>query len=464
MFKLSVAGAALIFTGALAAQVPGKIDFARDVQPIFQASCVSCHGPSQQMAGFRIDQRRYAMPNRVGANGARIVPGDTGRSRVYQKVAGTGGGLQMPPTGALSDEQIGKIKAWIEQGAEWPDELSGEMPVAPPDPQATRIMEALRRGDRRQFDKLLRDDPNAGDRKGPGGSTPLMYAALYGDAASVRRLLEAGSDPNLANEAGATALMWAVDDAEKTRLLIDHGANPNALSGEGRTALIIAAGRFGAVGVVKTLLDHGADPSASTPQGQSASTAAAQAGDPDIIKMLAERGADARSRMGALPSAVQSGCAACIALLIDVADRSARNRAIAASAVQGNAALLKALLGRGAPIEAQNQGVSTVMRVAGSEAASVEVIQTLVERGADLYAKSPTGETALDLAKRQGTTPIVDLLRKAGAAETDAPTTASAKPDPASSARAAVERSIPLLQRADVAFFRRSGCVSCHNN
>jgi hypothetical protein len=95
MFKRSVA-ATLLCAALLESQAARKVEFGKDVQPILQASCVSCHGPVQQMGGFRIDQRRYAMPNRVGANGARIVAGDRSRSRVYQKIAGTGGGLQMP--------------------------------------------------------------------------------------------------------------------------------------------------------------------------------------------------------------------------------------------------------------------------------------------------------------------------------------------------------------------------------
>ena len=43
--------------GLLSAQTPGKIDFQRDIQPIFQAHCIGCHGPSQQMDGLRLDRR-----------------------------------------------------------------------------------------------------------------------------------------------------------------------------------------------------------------------------------------------------------------------------------------------------------------------------------------------------------------------------------------------------------------------
>src|SRR6185312_2907517 len=63
-----------------------------------------------------------------------------------------------------------------------------------------------------------------------------------------------------------------------------------------------------------------------------------------------------------------------------------------------------------------------------------------------------------------GNQPVVELLRKAGGKQGSAPLPPVLKPKPAASARAAVERSIPLLQRSDVAFLKKSGCVSCHNN
>jgi hypothetical protein len=57
----------------------------------------------------------------------------------------------MPPAGPLSLEQIGIVRAWIDQGAEWPDDLSGETPLSAPDPEAARLMEAIRSGDRSGF-------------------------------------------------------------------------------------------------------------------------------------------------------------------------------------------------------------------------------------------------------------------------------------------------------------------------
>src|SRR5690349_11061652 len=107
----------LLFTTVLAAQGSPKVDFSRDIQPIFKQHCVECHGPSQQMRALRLDRRRDALPNRVGANGARIVPGDTGKSTLYRRISGTESGTRMPPSGPLKPEEIKLIGAWIDQGA-----------------------------------------------------------------------------------------------------------------------------------------------------------------------------------------------------------------------------------------------------------------------------------------------------------------------------------------------------------
>src|SRR5712664_1327238 len=95
-----------LLCGPLSGQGPAKVDFARDVQPILREHCVECHGPSQQMKGLRLDRRRDALPNRVGANGSRIVPGDSARSVLFQRLTGTQAGPQMPPTGPLPEQKI----------------------------------------------------------------------------------------------------------------------------------------------------------------------------------------------------------------------------------------------------------------------------------------------------------------------------------------------------------------------
>ena len=455
---------AILAGSVLSAQTAAKVDFGRDIQPIFKTNCYGCHGPSQQMNNLRLDRRRNAMPNRVGANGATVVPGNSARSRLYLKVSGNQAGLQMPPSGPLSSDEIGIIKAWIDQGAEWPDEFSGDAPPSPVDARVTRMMQALRDGDAQAFRRILKEDPPAVNLKGPGGYTPLIYAALYGDADSLRLLLEQGADPDSRNDAHATALMYAVDDLDKTRLLLEHRADPNARSDEGRSALVIAASGLGSNAVIKLLLDHGASPPLKSSGGGIAPlTLALSSFDDAIVRMLLERGTDFRPYP--LPAALRANCMACVDLLIKSARPANLTNALAFAARTGNSAATKMLLDHGADAgSAAEPGLTTLMEAAASETAPVEIVKMLLDRGANVNAKNLSGRTALDLAKLHGKTPVVDLLRKAGAQEANDPAPPVLKPKPTGSVRAAVERSLPALQRADVAFFRRSGCVSCHNN
>ncbi len=465
-YRAFVPSVSLALGLVLHAQVPAKIDFARDVQPIFKTYCIGCHGPSQQMNGLRLDRRRDAMR---GGTRPIIGPENAAGSRLYLRLIGSQYGLQMPPTGALSKEQIGIIKAWIDQGAEWPDQVSGETPPIPPDPKAAPMLDALR-NDRQLFQKLLKADPQVANRRGVDGLTPLMYAALYGDAAAVRLLLESGANPNIRNDAGATALMWAVEDQEKTRLLLEKGADANARSDDGRTPLMIASGQYGASAVVKLLLEHGANPSvkslASGLSGTSPLAEAASAGDEASLRLLIEHGANVKDAgPQGLYLALHSNCAACRDLLIQSADRNFLSVAMLMnSPPNGDGLDIKALLNRGADVNATDpEGHTILMLAASSDVLPIDGIRALIERGADIHAQTPQGETALDFAMQRGSTPV-DLLTKAGAKETRQLSQPGAKPSPAASPRAAVERSIPLLQRSDVTFLRKSGCVSCHNN
>ena len=323
----------LVLTGALsgrASRADDAIDFGRDVQPLFQAHCYECHGPKQQKNGFRLDRRRDALR---GGTMTVIGPGNSAASRLYLKLVTDQYGPQMPPTGPLDPEQLNIIKFWIDQGAKWPDDLAGETPPAPPDPKAARMMELLRDGDPRAFQRMLSEDPRIARLKGPGGSTPLMYAVLYGDADAVRLLLDNGADPNVRNEAGASALMWAADDLEKTRVLLRRGADVNARSEDGRTALSIAASRFGSLAVVRILLDSGADPSVKSPSYKGPLTPlseAADVGDEAVVRLLIERGADVK-RAGPFPliAALNANDARCVDLLIPSADRATLSMALA---------------------------------------------------------------------------------------------------------------------------------------
>jgi ankyrin repeat protein len=460
--------AAFATGGTFSAQMPDKVDFARDVQPIFRQNCYGCHGPRQQNNNFRLDRRRDAMR---GGTIPVIGPGNSEASHLYLRLVGrdTLPGQTMPPTGSLTPQQLATIKTWIDQGAEWPDAASGDAPSTPPDPKATRLMNALRTNDVQTF-RSMAAESNIGSLKGPGGSTPLMFAVLYGDSAAVKRLLEGGADPNVKNEAGATALMWAVNDLGKTRLLVDKGADVNAHSEDHRTPLLIASGLPGAAPVVKLLLEHGADVNAKAPSLGGDTTPLVQAaaiGDEAQFRLLIEHGADVNAAgPPALGLAMRAQCMACVELLL----KTMNPALLTPTMVMGGPPLGPALatpflLERGADINARDPlGRTLLMMAAASDAMPVDVVKLLLAKGVDVNATCPTGETALSLAKLRGNTPIVDLLLKAGAKDMAAAPTPMAKPAPAPSIRAALERTLPLLQRNDETFLKKAGCVSCHNN
>src|SRR5437868_1584530 len=112
-------------TAALPPATSRQIDFARDIQPLLQKNCFSCHGSEQQEGGLRLDQRKRALDG--GDSGAEIVPGKSSESRLVRMIAGIDEDFgQMPPKEKgkpLSAEEIGLVRAWIDQGARWPDEI-----------------------------------------------------------------------------------------------------------------------------------------------------------------------------------------------------------------------------------------------------------------------------------------------------------------------------------------------------
>lgn len=457
-----------VCAGILPAQSDSKIDFARDVQPILKQNCLPCHGPSQQINGLRLDRKRSALMRR------RVVPGSSENSILYLKLIGNEFGTPMPPTGKLRPEQISTIKTWIEQGAVWPDSLSNDVDLPPPNPKAVALVEALRTGDRATFSRLVAEDPKLLNERGPGGATPFMYAVLYSDVPTLTRLLKHGADPNRSNDANATALMWAVQDLEKTRLLLDHGANVNARSDDLRTPLMIAARRPGAAPIVKLLLDRGAklNPNANPPTESSPLIEAATLGDLAVVKMLIERGADVKAAgPPVLIMAVAAQCSKCLDLLVSKMPDPQPYKAILPDiASLADVSATRLMLEHGADVNAFDPlGRTALMYAAGSDLVPVELVKLLIDRGADVNAVDrhqqggDSGLTVLDIAKLRGDTPVVQLLLKAGAKAGNAPPPVL-KTRPENSIQKAVEGSLPLLQRADANFVPKAGCISCHNN
>jgi hypothetical protein len=110
---------------AMAAPAP---DFVKDVRPILERSCLPCHGPEKQKSGYRLDIRDIAL--RGGDSGEpAIVPHEAKKSRLILYVSGENEDMLMPPTKSgkprLTIAEIDTLRAWINAGPAWPDNLSG---------------------------------------------------------------------------------------------------------------------------------------------------------------------------------------------------------------------------------------------------------------------------------------------------------------------------------------------------
>jgi predicted CXXCH cytochrome family protein len=110
----------------LPAPAARRVDFVKDIQPIFAGYCYDCHGEKKQEAQFRLDAKEIALKG--GDLGPAIVPGKSAASLLVQAVAGVKPDLVMPAKGDhLTPEQVGLLRAWIDQGAPWPDSASAKI-------------------------------------------------------------------------------------------------------------------------------------------------------------------------------------------------------------------------------------------------------------------------------------------------------------------------------------------------
>jgi hypothetical protein len=112
----------LLASAAPAAAPPAQVDFVRDVRPILAARCYRCHGPTKQVAGLALNRKDRALEG--GDSGPAVVPGNAAASRLVRYVAGLGPKGRMPPEGQgrpLTPAQVALLRAWVDQGAKWPD-------------------------------------------------------------------------------------------------------------------------------------------------------------------------------------------------------------------------------------------------------------------------------------------------------------------------------------------------------
>jgi ankyrin repeat protein len=267
-----------------------------------------------------------------------------------------------------------------------------------------------------------------------GGSTPLLFAARSGDAASARQLLDAGADVNDTMADGLPALTLAAysGHGDVAAVLLDRGADPNAAA-IGFTALHAAVLRSD-VALVRGLLAKGARPDAGMTKGtpmrrtsqdydlpaalipSTPMLLAARFLEPEIVAVLKAGGADARATL-------RDGTDA-IMLAAGVGSSATQDRRGVALIDGGRAAseeqvlrTVEALLETGAVATAANQSGDTALHAAAA-AGLTRVVTRLVIAGAQVNVKNVRGQSPLSLiAKRDDRKATADLLRSLGALE-----------------------------------------------
>ncbi|MEP7367963.1 MAG: ankyrin repeat domain-containing protein, partial [Acidobacteriota bacterium] len=449
-----------------------KINYDEHVKPILAAKCFACHGAKQVMSGLRLDLRQNAL--RGGDYGVVIVPGKSAESKLIIRLTGPDAGLQMPPTGALEAEEIGILRAWIDQGAEMPGKAQDTVaPAKPTEPRIAAFIKLIHSRDNAAVRKALAADPTLAKAVDSAGSTTLMHAAYLGTIEMMTALLDSGADINAANNRKATALHWAVTDAAKLKLLLARGANLEAKTVDGRTVLHLAATHPDGAARLALLLDAGANPNANNLVGGTPFMTAVGTGLEQTKLMLA-KGADVNARTGTGGSPLMGAAGRdprIAALLIergaDVKARTKRGESpLAAAATAGFVETARLILEKGADINSTDyRGYTPLMHAAYMDDAKPEMIRLLLEAGANVKATGE-GDTAATLAAKRGNTEVARILREASGGspvETAATKLSNSVELTPAVLREAARKGMVLLETTNSTFIQKGGCNSCHN-
>lgn len=235
--------------------------------------------------------------------------------------------------------------------------------------------------------------------------TALDLAAERNKTESVTLLFKAGADFNRINKnSGRTPLLSACYNRnfEMMKLFVDKGANVNHRDKDGYTPLIALVGKCKdkkeKMKCVNYLINAGADVNAVSDEFETAIASEADGGDPKVVSLLIEKGADINirnTRSGNTPLLRASGSRSDknVEILLEAgADVSVKE-------IYGNTALGQALL-----FGAQTKKL-------------INVVNMLINHGVDINSVNKNGETALDIAlsKKGKYSEVVEILKKAGA-------------------------------------------------
>ncbi len=325
---------------------------------------------------------------------------------------------------AAAERHTAIVKLLLDHGADW-KVRSHDRPTALPKLSAASSVSPMSRG----------------------GLTAFLFTAREGDIETAKVMLAAGVDINQVDVDGANALVVSLLNKHYAfaKFLLDAGANPNLVDVKGRTALYAAVDirnedwsalpsrkeddPLPSIEIVKALLAHGANPNSALTKnlggrsgmdlgditldaGTTPFMRAARSGDAEVMRLLLAHGADPKR-------ATQEGSTA-LMFAAGVGYRDKNTRGTESEAIDA----IKVCLDQGMDLSQANNKGETPLHGAAERGAD-SIVQFLVERGAQLDAKTRQGWTPLDYALGKNITaqlPVphdstAALIRKLGGTE-----------------------------------------------
>lgn len=240
----------------------------------------------------------------------------------------------------------------------------------------------------------------------------------------VSLLLSHGAEIDAPDSKGNVPLYYAVRHSctRVVEMLIRGGANVNEFLDDDKWAVLHYASYFGWMNVVRCLVAKNVNLNAETLRGDTPLILAAKRSHKEIVELLVKSGADVTSRgmlkMTALHFASKAGWRNAVKLLVECkADINARSSSGATPVMlavkHSNFNIFDYLFKQGADLVGC-EGKKTILHYACIAGWST-VVQSLVDRGADIDAQTREGDTPLLIAAISGKKQIFDILMKAGA-------------------------------------------------
>jgi len=229
----------------------------------------------------------------------------------------------------------------------------------------------------------------------------LSYAVLSSDSDRVVFLLQKGADVNWRNSEGLAPLHVAARqrDSDMITVLAEHHADVNAPDSDGWTPLLHAVLR-NHVPSIQTLLAHGANIEAVAPGGFTPLAIGIEEGKFYAANALIEAGASVNTRVG------QDRLSP---LMLIASQPQVERRAARRAQGPGSVDIARALIAKGAILDAESQDGATALMIAAAHD-NAAMAALFVQSGANMQMKAKNGKTALDIARDNSSDQVIKVL------------------------------------------------------